>query len=537
MLVALWCLALKPHAQTRPTPPSAGPPVRLVLLIAVDQFRADYLTRFGPPTAGLKTLTTRGAVFTDAHLEHGITVTAVGHATMLSGATPAVSGIINNTWYERSTQTNVESITDDTVRIVGSAGGGGGTGASPRRMLVTTLGDQIKQASGVPLGAVTSPRVIGISLKDRSAILPVGHAADAAYFFRGGGFVTSTYYRDALPDWVQAVNARKIVDSFAGTRWEYQGAPDGARTYPSQPGAPLLDAVITSPAGNELVLAMAESALREERLGQRGVTDLLSVSFSSNDSVGHRYGPDSAEVRDVTRKTDLQLQRLLDLVDRQVGLGRTLVAFTADHGVGPLPESQAAYRLPGGRFSSSALTEAIEQALDARFGAATWIERIANPHVYLDRTVMTEHKADPAEVRRVAATAAGQVPHVARVYTREMLIDGQAPVDRLSQRVARSYHRHRAGDLHIVLEPNWIAGATGATHGSPYGYDSHIPLVIMGPGVSAGYFHGHVALNDLAPTLATLLGVEAPSGSEGRVLVEALSARTPAAAARRAAAP
>lgn len=521
-LATLCLLGPHPRAQTRQAPPGAGPTVRLVLLIAVDQFRADYLTRFGAPTAGLKTLVTRGAVFTDAHLEHAVTVTAVGHAAMLTGATPAVSGIINNTWYERATRTNVESITDHTVQIVGG-GTTGGTGASPRRLLVTTLGDQLKQAAGVPAGAATAPRVIGISLKDRAAILPAGHAADAAYFLRGARFVTSTYYLDALPAWVQAVNDRNLVDAYAGRRWEYEGAPEGGRVYPAASGAPLVEAVLTSPAGNELVLTLARAALAHERLGQRGVTDVLTVSFSANDSVGHRYGPDSPEVRDMTRRTDGQIQQLLEDVDRLIGLDRTLVAFTTDHGVAPLPEALSAARLPGGRFDAQALTNAVEQALDARFGAATWIERVVTPHVYLDHLVIAEMKADPAEVRRVAAESAGRLAHVARVYTSDMLTGGDTPLDRLSQRVVRNHHRDRAGDLHVVLEPNWIAAASGATHGSPYSYDSHIPLILMGPGLVAGTYHGHVALTDLAPTLATLLGLEPPNGAEGRVLQEALA--------------
>jgi len=219
MALLASCAGSSPHAPAARSRAEAGPQVRLVLLIAVDQFRPDYLTRFGPLPAGFRTLMSRGAVFTDAHLEHGVTVTAVGHATMLTGATPSVSGIIDNIWYERASKSTVESITDQDVQIVGGDDAAG-IGASPRRLLVTTLGDQIKLASGAAPGTPDAPKVIGIALKDRGAILPVGHAADGAYFLRGGRIVTSTYYRPDLPAWVAEVNARQLPESYAGKRWD-----------------------------------------------------------------------------------------------------------------------------------------------------------------------------------------------------------------------------------------------------------------------------------------------------------------------------
>lgn len=525
LVLSLLCTNT-PHAQA---PRSSGTAIaraarvadssiKLVLLVAVDQFRADYLTRFGQPRGGFRTLTTRGATFTNAYLEHGITVTAVGHSTMLTGATPSVSGIIDNAWYERATGSNVESVTDAEARIVGGDQTAG-AGVSPRRLLVPTLGDQLKLASTAPIGSPQAPRVIGISLKDRSAILPAGHAADGAYFFRGGRFVTSSFYRDALPAWVEAVNARRIPDAYAGKTWEYEG---GARPYPAEIGARLNSVAAAGPVGNELVLAMAKAALEHEQLGQRGVTDVLTVSFSSNDSVGHTFGPESAEVRDMTSQADRQVQELFDEVDRRVGLGHVLVAFTADHGVAPLPERAAALRLPGGRFKPQAVLEAIEGALDGKYGAATWIERLALPHVYLDQALLADKGIDAVEARRVAAAAAARVAHVARVYTRDAILDGEVAADHISAMVTRAYHRDRSGDLHIVLEPHWTTAATGTSHGTVYGYDAHVPLILMGPGVEPGVYPGRVALNDLAPTLAALLGIEPPSGSQGRPLVEAI---------------
>lgn len=500
-------------AQTSP-----GPTLRLVLLVSVDQFRYDYLTRFRfLYRHGFDTLLTRGAVFTDAQLEHANTVTAVGHATMLSGALPTVSGIIGNTWYDRDTGAAVTSVSDPGHTLIGATG----EASSPHRLLVSTLADEIKMAAGMTTS--TRPRAVGVSLKDRSAILPVGRTADAAYWFdnTSGAFVTSTYYTQEAPAWVTAFNARRTIDGYAGTRWAFTTA-DGGRDLPREVGPVLNDAVYTSPFGNDILLAFAKETLAREQLGQRGVTDVFSVSFSSNDAVGHRYGPDSPEVHDIVVKTDAVIGELLAEVDRVVGLAQTLVVFTTDHGVGPLPETAQAWKLPGGRFPGKTADAAIQSALDARFGQAAWLLATGNS-VYLNHEVIAARQLDGALVRRVAADAAAEVPHVARVYTREELLGGAVPGDRVSERVARSYHARRSGDLEIVLEPYWIRAATGATHGSPYEYDAHIPLVLMGPGIVAGTYRAHVSLNDVAPTLAALLQTETPSGSSGRVLVEALA--------------
>jgi Type I phosphodiesterase / nucleotide pyrophosphatase len=501
----------------------AVPDIRLVLLITVDQFRYDYLTRFRADyTAGIKRLLSDGAVFTNANLEHYPTVTAIGHATMLSGATPAVSGIIGNDWFDRETGRTVTSVFDAAVTPLGTTAGGG---ASPRRLLVSTLGDELKMASGKARGAPDAPRVIGVSLKDRSAILPVGRGADAAYWWdtTSGQFVTSTYYFAELPAWVRAFNDRKPADDHAGALWTDVTAPaKPLRHLPAVRGPALYDAVWGSPFGNELLLQFATEVITREQLGQRGATDLLSVSFSSNDSVGHTFGPDSPQVRDMAIRTDRTIGQLLTRVDTLVGLRHTLVAMTTDHGVAPVPESQWARALPGGRLATRDLFEPIQQALAARFGEGQWLMATAGSSPYLNYELIARLELDPSEVRRVAAAAAARVPHVARVYTRDQLLRGEVPDDRIGSRVLRSFNAQRSGDLEIILEPYWMRQATGTTHGTPYSYDAHIPLILMGSRIARGEYADHVALNDLAPTLATLTGVEIPAGSSGRVLTEAL---------------
>ena len=528
LATALLALTLSlpeaPRAQVR----AAGPgEIKLVLLIAVDQFRYDYLTRFKADyTGGLAQLQTRGATFTQAYLDHYPTVTAVGHSTMLSGAIPAVSGIIGNDWFDRGLGESVTSVADAGTQLVGSQG----QGASPRRLLVSTLGDEMKNAAA-HLPAESTPKVFGLSLKDRSAIMPAGHRADAAYWLdvRAGVFVTSTHYRTEPHAWVSAFNTTAPADAFAGRKWEFLDLTSGpGRMLPPAAGAALYTAVYGSPFGNQLLKDFAIAAIEGERLGQRGRTDLLTVSFSSNDAVGHSYGPDSPEVRDIAVRTDRIIGELLARVDALVGLDHTVVAFTTDHGVAPVPEVQQERKLPGGRMKSDELFGPITAALTGKFGEGKWILATAGTSPYLNHGLIAEKGLDPADVRRVAAAAARLVPHVARVYTREQLLSGEVTPDLIGRRVARGYNLQRSGDLEIVLDPYWLRSSSGTTHGTPYSYDAHIPLVLMGAGITPGAYNATVALNDLAPTLATLVGVENPSGSSGRVLAEALATATPA---------
>ncbi len=518
-LAAAW-----PAAQ-----PAAAPDIRLVLLIVVDQFRYDYLTRFRSDyTDGFKRLLTDGAVFTNANLEHYPTVTAVGHATMLSGAPPSVSGIIGNDWFERESGATVTSVADNSVKPLGSPTG---PPASPRRLLVGGIGDELKIASPQAKGAPDKPRVFGVSLKDRSAILPVGRGADAAFWWdtKTGSFVTSSYYFPEPPAWLRTFNDRKLPDAHAGGSWTVLASPTTSlKQMPSERGPALYDAVYASPFGNDLLFDFACELMSQERLGRRNATDLLSVSFSSNDSVGHTNGPDSPQVRDIAARVDRVIGRLLDQVDKSVGLQHTLIAFTADHGVAPVPESIREQGMSAGRMSNTELFGPIEQALAAKYGEGKWLMATAGSSPYLNYELIDKLGLDATEVRRVAAAAAMKVPHVARVFTRDQLLLGNVPNDRIGGRVLRGFNAQRSGDLEIILEPYWIRQAQGTTHGTPYNYDAHIPLILSGRGIVPGEYSDQAALNDLAPTLATLLAIEIPAASSGRVLSEALRPAAPA---------
>lgn len=516
LIVIALALALTPH-QLRSQQELSNEP-RLVLLIAIDQFRYDYLTRFRDEyTGGLDRLLKNGANFVNANLEHYPTVTAIGHSTMLTGATPKISGIVGNDWYDRESSKTVTSVSDDSTQLIGSSPG---PGASPRRLLVSTVGDEIKRAHR------DRAKVIGISLKDRSAILPSGHMANAAYWYdnKTGDFVSSTYYFQELPLWVQAFNKRHSAETYAGMEWRFdETSPAGFFKMPTELGSTLAAAVYSSPFGNTLLEQFAEEAIGQERLGQRNSIDLLTVSFSSNDAVGHSFGPDSPRVHDMCIRTDRELGKLFAYLDHSVGMQHVLVVLTADHGVMPVVEELQQDRMPGGRMSNPTLFDPLRHALEARFGAGEWLLSTAGTSPYLNRKLISEKGLDPGEVERVAARAIEGVPHVARVYTRQQLLLGQVSGDKLSERVVRSFNNVRSGDLEVLLEPYWIRGGTGTTHGTPYSYDSHIPLIFMGPGIRPGRYARPVALNDVAPSLATLLDIETPSGSVGRPLAEMMS--------------
>jgi arylsulfatase A-like enzyme len=478
LFAAIAALSLAPASA--PAPPQPAKP-KLVVAIVIDQFRYDYLTRFGAEyNGGLALLLRRGAVFTNARYQHFPTVTAVGHAVIMTGAMPSASGIVGNEWFDRQANKQVTSVSDDA------------TGFSPRKLLVSTLGDEMKIASHGQC------RVIGISLKDRAAILPAGHMADGAYWFdpASGNFVSSTFYFPKPPEWVREFNR--------------------SRPQPIPPAA--LEA---SPAGNDLVEAFAERAIEAEHLGAHPAPDLLTLSFSSNDYVGHLYGPDSPEVHDISLRTDRTLGRLFDFLDHRLGLANVLIVLTADHGVSPLPELLAERKMPGGRLPAQTILQTIQTALTARFGDGKWVVGVTTTGPYLNRELIRAKKLDEALVEDAAAEAVARIPHVLRVYTRGQLLKGRVASDLVGRAVLNGFFPARSSDLAIVYEPYWIADAHGATHGSPFDYDTHVPVIFLSPRIKPGRYDAEITPNDIAPTLATLLEIKTPNGSVAQTLVSA----------------
>lgn len=524
------CVAILVTALLLPAESFSAAPAKpkLVVAIIVDQFRYDYLTRFRDQYhAGFDQLLTRGADFTNAFYVQVPTVTAVGHSLFMSGAMPAVSGIIGNSWYDRDEQKVVTSVCDWEMTTVGAAQVSEGKKctdadpASPRRLLVSTLGDELRNAH-------EQSKVIGVSIKARGAILPSGHRAAGAFWFddASGNFVTSSFYMKQLPAWASHFNSEKRADQYLERRWDgfpswNFHAPDGSREPYSKLPA--------SPWGNELIEQFAEAALSGENLGRGTHTDLLTVSFSSNDYVGHQVGPDAPEVQDMAIRTDQLLGKLFKAIDSSVGLENTLIVLSADHGVAPTPAQDEANKMPGGYIAAD-VEEAVTSALNRKFGKADWlIAGVGDTSLYFNQETVSNFKSAEGksisrdEITEAAKTTLLSIPqlHVVRVYTRAQLENGSTG-DFIAQAETNGYFERRSGDLSLVFEPGYVPGTAGTSHFSPYAYDSHVPVLFMGPGIKAGRYNAIIQVNDIAATLATMLDVQTPSGSSGRILTEML---------------
>ncbi|MCU1222763.1 MAG: type phosphodiesterase/nucleotide pyrophosphatase [Edaphobacter sp.] len=498
--------------------PVQTPKPKLILAIAVDQFRYDYTTRFRARyTSGLARMLTEGAVFVDAHQDHFPTVTATGHATFLTGSIPATSGIIGNEWFDRGTGKTITSVEDSTTRLLGVDGEK--KGSSPHNLVVSALGDEIKIANG---GA---SKVIGISMKDRAAILPAGRMADAAYWIDSGtgAVVSSTWYQQQLPGWVAQFNAEKPALQKLGAEW----CPLGQSAASGKPFMTLSKVADKSyfsqweetPYANDMLEELAERVLRNEKLGQHNGTDVLTVSFSANDHLGHAVGPDAPEVEDMSVRTDLVLGKLIDAAAKQAG-GRAnlLVVLTADHGVAPLVEVNQQRKMPGGRIDKAEYLAAVESALVKKFGEGKWIIAQWESGFYLNDELIDKKKLKHSAVEDEAAAAAMQMPYVARAYTRTLLMRHERGASLIDDYVARAFYPQRGPDVVVITKPYYLFGTSGTSHGSPYDYDTHVPLLFWGGNVRSGVYTERVGISDVAPTLAAILQVETPSGSIGHIL-------------------
>ena len=510
-----------------------------------------------------------GASWTDANFDHVPTFTAPGHAVFMTGAWPSQTGIVANEWYERETGKKVKSVTDDSTRML--AGKSGEKGYSPRMLLCSTVGDELRLADS------DRSKVIGISAKNRSAILPAGRRANAAYWFGtdNGNMVSSTYYFKEMPDWVMRFNSRHMADHWFGAHWdrllpeaEYlkragqddvpwenlDKSSNDTNAFPhvitggaANPSKFFYKALDYTPFSNDLLVAFAEEAITNENLGEGSDTDVLSVSFSANDYVGHRFGPYSQEAMDMTLRVDRQIGTLLDFIDTRVGLQNAVVVFTADHGASPVPEQAALMNLPGRRYQKAELRQIVEDGLEARYGrqdrpATDYIQTftnreeteqgLINSNFYLNRAALKRDGIDLDECERVVGELSMRLPGVARYFTRAQLESGAIPSsDAIARRVQHGFYPQRSGDVIVVFEPYNILfdlpddptdPRSTATHGSPYSYDTHVPLIIMGPDFTRGSYLQAATPADIALTLAILLKVQTPSCSVGRVLSEAL---------------
>lgn len=536
--------------------PAAEPaaPPKLAVVISVDQMRADYLERFRPyfGEGGFKRFLDQGAWFQDCHYLHAVTKTAPGHATILSGVHANVHGIIANEWLDRATFIQGNNVEDPAAPLVGlpprfgryaNATFAAKAGRSPRNFLGVAVGDRLKAKYGA------AAKVFGIADKDRAAILMAGPKADDAFWTEEGQFVTSTYYCPDLPAWLVQFNAAHSVSRYFGRSWErllapavydqVQG-PDDAPGEQAEDGLPITfpkkvdggkpaltpsfyDAFDHTPWNNEFVADAAEELIKAEHLGADEVPDLLCVGFSQTDKAGHAYGPDSHEVMDSYLRLDRTLAEFFRFLDTQVGAGNYVVALTADHGVAPLPERTQRDHgaASAGRLSGGALDRFLFPALDAAYGPlpenAYWAVR-DNSGYHLNPAALAAKQltsaALAAKIREVLLT----YPMIAAAYTREQLM-APGPLDAFGEMERLSYYPSRSMDVVYIPKPNFVErGGTGTTHGTPYEYDTHVPQVWYGAGVKPGVHPERVAVEDLAPTLAAMLGVQLPPEAQGKRL-------------------
>jgi predicted AlkP superfamily pyrophosphatase or phosphodiesterase len=539
-------LAISVFSAVRASQSTAELP-RLVVMLSIDQMRFDYLTRFDPLyKGGLRMLLDRGAVFTNANYRHAATETGPGHSVLLSGRHPSHSGIVANEWYDGYLRKAVNVVDDDVQVPIG----GPGRAASPANALSFTVGDVLKARS-------PQSRVIGVSIKDRSAILTGGRRADAAYWFEneGGNFITSSYYMGAAPAWLTAWNGRRMPDRFVGQTWtrllpdvsvydKYAG-PDavaGERngkdtTFPhaftTMPPRPQYYGELRSmPFADELTLEFAEEAMNQHGLGDDAATDILAIGFSGTDGVGHAYGPDSHEILDQMLRLDLVLDRLFKHIESQVGRSRTLVVLSADHGSRPLVEVQQARGIDARRVPPDVLQKAVAEAFAKKYPGAKGLISYFATDFYFDEEVIRQHHLSRKDVETTAIAALLSTGIVDRVYTHDDLRTIGPSSDPFLRFFQNAFYEPRSPHLTLLLKRdiNLTANVGGTGHGSVYEFDRHVPLVFMGPSVAPGRYSEPSGPEDIAPTLGRLLGIDFPRESDARLLAEIFSSAVAAGA-------
>jgi predicted AlkP superfamily pyrophosphatase or phosphodiesterase len=512
---------------------------KLIVIVVVDQMRADYLQRFSAyETGGLHYFATQGANFINANYQHWPTETCVGHTVLLSGRTPAHSGIVANAWYDRTAGKSNYCLADTASPLIGD----NGPAVSPRNILGDSFSDWLRNS-------YPKSQIYSISLKDRGAITLAGHHPNGAYWFSSSGrFITSRYYAEQLPEWVEQFNQRKVADQYAGKQWDPLLGSDSPAYHthavaghfphvmPKQSSPELYESVFGSPFGDEVLEAFAEATITANRLGQvagDAGPDLLTVSFSSNDGVGHGYGPDSPEIADEQIRLDRTLGRLVEFLRGKVGEQNILWVLSADHGSEPTPEAEQelnhnhlAERLP---FSKA--QAAVEEQLNKIFhitGEMHWFAAQTGTMLYFDRDALQKHRVRIEEARRALVTQVRNVPGIEGFYdpSRASEVKGWK-----GQFLRNSYFSGRSGDIYYLAK-EWTCFSNkppGTTHGDPWPYDTHVPLVLAGWQIRPRSITADVQIADVAPTLASLLGlkISEAEGIDGRSLRELIGTFPP----------
>jgi predicted AlkP superfamily pyrophosphatase or phosphodiesterase len=543
---AALLLAQPSSAQTGS--PGGKPLPKLVLFMVVDGFPQEqfvkYYDQYGP--RGFKLWLDKGAWYGNNHYSHATTYTGVGHATLLSCAHPYKHGVVGNDWIDKATGKRLYSTEDARYKYLDEPTALH-AGTSPFNMKVTTVGDELIYANG-------KSKIIAISGKDRSSIGLAGQSGTAyMHSTQTGRFITSEYYMSDYPAWWKSFYASKPQDKYFGQAWEpllsedayarsvadnrpwsinYKGLgtrfPHASAGDPKEPNPRYYDTTMWTPFGDQLTLDFVIAAIEGENLGSNpaGVPDMLAISWTTHDYVNHLFGPESRQSQDQTVRLDRVFTQLFDYLDQRIGLQNVLITLSADHGFMNVPEYSVSRRLDAGRIDPDKMIEAVNSSLSAKFGDGKYIIAWWNPNLYVDYKLIESRKLSRAEVENAAQDVLRAYPGVEAVFTRTQLEQGMMPQTKLAKQVTLAWHQQISGDIVVMNKPNWYLFAKpttyASTHGSPWSYDTNVPLAMYGPSwINAGKY-GDSEVVDLARTIAFILNVRPPNGCEGRVLSEAL---------------
>jgi predicted AlkP superfamily pyrophosphatase or phosphodiesterase len=513
ILLTILFTGLKTYSQEQP---------KLVVGIVVDQMRYDYIYRFWNDLGddGFKRLVNEGHFFRNAQFGYVPTYTGPGHASIYTGTTPSVHGIIANDWYDKNsgdyiycagdgdmhTVCNCEQKNVDVVSTDGKM--------SPHHMLTTTFGDELKLFSD-------ESRVIGISLKDRGAILPAGHAANAAYWMDSEGkWITSSFYMNNLPDYVEKINDNNPSQNYLKGVWSVKG--EFSHNLDNLLLTSGKSAIKKTPFGNSILKDLAIEIIKEEKLGQGDNTDVITISFSSTDYIGHQYGPHAPEIKDTYIRLDQDISDILKTVEKNIGYENTVLFITADHGVVSEPKELLERNIPSGYFDGSIMKTELSTHLKSVYGEGDWIKNYSNNHLFLNHDLIVEKNINLEEIQRKCAQFFLKYEWVKNTYTSTQLNENEYQ-NSFHSLVQRGYNQKRSGDVIVSLQTGWLKShwkGGGTTHGSSYSYDTHVPLIFWGGAIPQGQTDRKVNIRDIAPTISTILGTAYPNGCTGNPLPE-----------------
>ncbi len=516
---------------------------KLIIGIVVDQMRYDYLYRFESKygNGGFKRLLKHGFSLENAHYNYIPTYTAVGHTSIFTGTTPDNHGIISNNWYDKYEKKTIYCVDDNNYKTIGNESDGGKK--SPHRMFTTTITDQLKLAQNM------QGKTIGIGIKDRSAILPAGHTADAAYWFDGGSvghWISSSFYLETLPNWVNDFNNSGKADEYLNQPWETlydintytesiqddnnfeetfigEERPVFPHDIPNLKSKNNNYSIIKAiPAGNSITTDFAIAAIEGEKLGQTKQTDFLTLSYSSTDYVGHQFGVDSKEIQDTYLRLDKDIERLFNNLDEKIGKGNYTIFLTADHAAVQVPSYLKSVKIPANYLAGKKLTDFIKKITSEKFKSDDLIENISNFQVFLNKKNLKKNKLSIEEVSNFIVEEVINFPGIYKAVTAKTMQTTYFG-DGILNSLQKGYNQKLSGDVLLIPSPSTIIyPKKGSTHGSGYSYDTHIPIIFYGNGIRNGSSKKKHEIIDIAPTISNMLNIEFPNSSTGKIISEAL---------------